>query len=158
MDIEKRIQLEKIYKKRRIFVKIIIAALLLMVLMIFLKKYIPKEIPLNYILLALFFLSQCPLLFLIRKIPPLLCDGPSFTKEEHLLIFYKSIAYGCTFTMVIIALLFLASSNFSIDIAIETVCSTTIFSTVISSLVAFLIFDKKERKKAKLEIENSSKK
>ncbi len=154
MNLEKRLQLEKLYKKRRIFVKILITGLLLMILLIFFKKYIPKEIPLNVILLVLFFGSQFPLLLLIRKIPPILCDSESF-KEEHLTIFYKSIVYGTGITLCL-SVSFTFLSRFFKNITIETVCITFVFSTVIASLIAFLILDKMERRKAKSEIESLS--
>lgn len=156
MDLDKRLQLEKIYRKRRMIVKGITVVLLLMAISFFFKNYLPRGAYLGFIFLVLFFILQFRLAFLIRKIPPLLCESPSFTGEQYFVIFNKSIIYGTVFTLFITAF-FLISSKFLI-LTVEFVCVTIIFSTVISSLVAFLILDKKERKKAKLEIENNSKK
>ena len=156
MDIEKRIQLEKIYRKRRMIIKGIIAAFSLIFISSFFKNDIPKEIPLKFIFVALFFIFQFQLVFLIRKIPPLLCDSPSFTGEQHFLTLYKSIIVGFVFTLCLTTL-FLLLSDFLIQLTIEFVCNAIIFSSIISPFVAFLLLDKKERKKAKLEIENNSK-
>lgn len=154
MDLDKRLQLEKIYRKRRMIVKGITATLLLMAISFFFKNHIPREAHLGLIFLALFFILQFRLAFLIRKIPPLLCDSPSFIGEQHFVIFNKSIIYGTVFTLLITAF-FLLASKFLTTLTIEFVCVTIIFSFVISSLVAFLLLDKKERKKATLEIETA---
>ena len=157
MDIEKQIKLEKIYRKRRIVIKGILALFLLIGITYSFNHYIPKEIYsiLGYVFLGLFLTLQIRLSFIIRKIPPLLCNSPSFTGEQHLLTLYKSVIVGFVFTLCL-TVFFLVLSDYTLQLTIEFVCSTIILSAVLSLFAAFLLLDKKDRKKAKLAIENKS--
>ena len=159
MDLEKRIQLEKIYRKRRMIIKGIIALFPLIGISYLFNNYIPEAIysNLNYVFLTIFFILQYFLISLLQKVPPILHNSPSFTGGEDFMILNKSIAAGSSFTFIFTALLGLLPESL-INFTIKSVCGIIMGALILSSLVAFLIFDKKERKKVKLEIENSLKK
>ena len=159
MDLKKRIQLEKIYRKRRVIIKGFIALFPLMGISHFFSKYIPEIIysNLNYIFLTIFFILQYLLISLLQKVSPILHNNPSFTGGEDFAILYKSIATGSSFTFIFTGILGLLSESL-FNLTIKSVCGIVMGGLILSSLVAFLVFDKKERKKAKIEIENSSKK
>ncbi len=159
MELEKRIQLEKIYKKRRMVLKGIIVLLILTGMSYLCNSYIQERIysNLNFVYFVLFYILQLQLAFLLRKIPPLLHNRPNFSGEKDFITLNKSIASGSTCTFILTGLFGIFSQSL-IGLTVKSVCIIIMGALILFTLIAFLIYDKKERKKAKLEIENNSKK